>query len=376
MTRPTLQNWTSPPGNAWAFGHMREIIPTAKVATSTPSALEKAPWSDLFDVPFAENDRTESTLHQHLHDTHADSFVVLHGGRIALEWYREGTGPQDLHLNFSVTKSVTGLLAGALAGEGRLDLDAAVSAYVPETKGSGFDDASVRHLLDMSTDLAFVEDHSGPNEDMNRYRAATGWAPGGEGDGLHNFLCSLGRRSPHGKAYRYVSPNTDMLGWVCERVGGAPFANVLSTHLWSPMGAESDADITLDRRGAARSAGGLSATTRDIARVGQLIVDGGRGVVPQWFVEDLFTGGDPGLWAAGDDTEWFPPGSVYRSCWFSSRDGSEILQAVGVHGQSIFIDRKRRVVMARHSHWPESDDLHLFRRTTAFADSVARAITC
>ena len=218
----------------------------------------------------------------------------------------------------SVTKSVTALLAGAVAGAGLLDLDAPVVDHVPEAEGSAFGDATVRHLLDMTTGIGFVEDYT-PNDDVRAYRQSTGWYPReGSPHDLHDYLLTIPRGTAHGGRFHYVSPNTDMLGWVVERAAGEPYADALSRYLWAPLGAEQDADVTLDPAGSPRAAGGLCITPRDMARLGQLVVEDGAGVVPAAFVDDLRSGGDPALWAAGEWAEWLP-GGAYRSCWYQPR---------------------------------------------------------
>jgi CubicO group peptidase (beta-lactamase class C family) len=156
-----------------------------------------------------------------------------------------------------------------------------------------------------------------------------------------------------------------MLGWVCERASGLTYAQALSAYVWTPMGAEADAEVTVDRNGTPRAAGGISSTAADLARVGQLVLDGGREVLPEWFVDDLFHGGDPALWAAGEYAASMP-GAAYRSCWYELLPEGEVLMAGGIHGQLIWIDRARQVVVAKQSCWPVPVD-------DAFTDAVHNA---
>src|SRR5204862_5474770 len=104
----------------------------------------------------------------------------------------------------------------------------------------------------------------------------------------------------HGGAVHYVSPNTDLLGWVIERAAGERYADLMSELLWKPMGAARSAYITVDRLGAPRCAGGVCATARDLARVGQLILDGGargsRQIVPESWIDDITRCGDRQAW--------------------------------------------------------------------------------
>jgi CubicO group peptidase (beta-lactamase class C family) len=309
------------------------------------------------------------TLGQALETTWADALVVLNRGRVALEWYGSEVSGDDRHIVFSVTKSVTALLAGALAGKGQLDVGALVTDYLPEASRSGFAGATVRDLLDMTANVAFVEDYELAG-DMLRYRQAAGWAPGGSGDGLHDFILSLKAAGPHGERFRYLSPVTDTLGWVCERASGATLADGFGAHLWGPMGAAADADLTLDRFGASRAAGGLCMTARDMALVGQLVLDSGAGSVPAEFIADLVGAGDRDRWAGGEFAGLFP-GGAYRSCWYQTGPGTGPVAAIGIHGQFIYVDLARRVVVAQQSHRPAAADEDADRAAIAGFGAIA-----
>ena len=105
-----------------------------------------------------------------------------------------------------------------------------------------------------------------------------GWRPRLDGDpvGAYAYLASLRRAEPHGGTFTYRSADTDMLGWVCERAAGTRMADLVSTLLWQPMGAEADAEITCDSVGTGIHDGGISAVARDLARFGRLLLEDGR----------------------------------------------------------------------------------------------------
>lgn len=360
MDRPDLGNWMRPPHPFWSFRHVRELIPTARVRHGHHvRALPFAPAGNLLDLRFDAKTGGEVALGDWLAGSQSDALVVVRGGEVVLEWMAPGVRDDEPHLMFSVTKSVTALLAGALVGAGLLDVEEPVARYVPEAAGSGFGDATVRHLLDMEASYAFVEDYS-PGIDLTLYRNSAGWYPAPPDHmGLREFLATRAKEGEHGQRFRYLSPTTDMLGWVCEAVSGEPWARAVSHYLWVPMGAEADGDMTLDRLGAPRAAGGLSATARDMARFGMIVAEGGAGIVPADFVDDLTDGGDPGHWALGDYADWLP-GGCYRSCWYQPRVDPGCVMAVGIHGQMIYVDRPRNTVVVKQSSWdsPDSDDLH------------------
>jgi CubicO group peptidase (beta-lactamase class C family) len=333
--RPTLATWLEHPANRWSFRHVRELIPSARVAARSPKPLAE----NVSGRPFTPS---EFSL---LEATHTDALVVLHEGRLVREWYAPGVAPDDRHILFSVTKSVTALVVGALAGEGLLNLDEQVGTYVPETAAGGFGTATIRNLLDMTAGVQFTEDYDGP--DMRRYREAAGLLPTGE-KGLHTFLQGLPLGVPHGQRYWYASPFTDMLGWVCERITGTHFSELIARYVWGPMGAETDADLLVDPYGAPRTGGGLNATARDMARIGQLVIDRGVGSIPEWFIDDFMTEGDLDLWAGGEIAELLP-GGAYRSCWYQPRRDPGVVMAIGIYGQFIYVDVTRRTVVAKQS---------------------------
>ena len=362
-----------PPGNRWAFRHVRELIPSARVRCGQPRSLRRAPDPHLSDVEFSDDVGVVRRIGDYLDESFTDALVVLRDGAIALEWYADGVDPTDTHICMSVSKSVTGLLAGALTTAGLLDLDAPVERYVPEVAGSGFAGATVRQLLDMTVAIAFVEDYT-PGEDLRRYRQSTGWYPAEDGKaGLHRYLCSIppdGAR--HGERYRYLSPNTDLLGWVLERAAGASLADALTRHVWSLIGATADADLTVDPFGASRAAGGLSVTPVDLALIGQVVVEDGAGAIDPAFIDDLRQNGDPALWAAGEYASLLP-GGTYRSLWYQPRVDPGVVVAIGIHGQHVYADSARRVVVAKHSSWPLPADDSADRVAIAASRAIARA---
>ncbi len=359
----TLANWRQAPYSRWAFQHVRELIPTAAVACDGASVWRlEEDLQDLSAIAVPGDGGAELSLAEMLAATDSDGFIVLHRGRIVFEDYRRGMTRGSHHILFSVTKSVTAVLAGILAGDGRFDPEAPVAAYVPEVAGSAYGDATVRHLLDMTTGIAFVEDYLATEGPIVDYRIATGWNPpdaGAAPGDLRSFLASLRERARlHGEAFRYLSPNSDLLGWVLERAGGRRFAALLSETLWRPLGAEAKASITVDRLGAPRAAGGLSTTLRDLARLGQLLLQdgarGGKAIVPADWIADVRGKGDPALWAAGDMAQAFPDSPLrYRSQWYVLGEGDAPYLGLGIHGQMLYIDPARALVVAKFSSQPE-----------------------
>lgn len=381
-TGVTLANWRLPPWNCYAFHHIAELLPVARIAhdPARVSAWSQAPRK-LADLPFTGPDGTGWTVGGMLPHTATDGFVVLHKGRLAYEWYGNGLTSTDPHIVFSVSKSITGILAGILVDHGQLDPEAPVTRYIPEAAGSVYGDCTVRHVLDMSVGIAFVENYLDTTGDFARYRAATGWNPVADpalGGDLHSFLVTLGRdENPHGAKFHYVSPNSDMLGWILERAGGRPYAQLLSELIWRRLGAESDAYITVDRAGAARSAGGICVVLRDLARFGEMVRNfgraGGEQIVPRAWIEDILRNGDQKAWLAQPTAAKFLPNGRYRSQWYMIGNPSGAYCAVGIHGQWIYIDPAAEMVIAKQSSQPQPLDDGVDYLLLAAFDAIARS---
>lgn len=334
--KATLANWRNPPFSRWAFQHVREIVPSADIPND-PERVAKLPAAP---AALGVEDLLEKT------DT--DALVVLHRGKLVCERYAHGMQAATPHIFMSVSKSMLGLLAGILAERRVLEPQRLVTDVLPELAGTAYEGATVRHLLDMRAGVAFDEDYLATEGPIVEYRKSTGWnplAPGEAPSDLHGFFSRLkDRDGPHQGRFHYVSPNTDLLGWVIERAAGRRYADLLSELLWQPVGAERSAYITVDRFGAPRCAGGVCAVARDLARVGLAMVEG-RVIPPAW-VDDIAANGDPQAWGQGVYAAMFPRGTHYRTKWYVY-DG--LLTGWGIHGQHIAVDRRRGIVVAKFS---------------------------
>lgn len=378
----TRANWRSFPVIRWGFTHVRELLPTAEIRRSAQPSSLTAALRDLSHVAFTAPDGAATTVAATLRETFADALLVLHRGVLVGEWYGDGMTPATPHLVCSVSKSIAGTLGGVLVERGLIDPEAKVTRYVPQLADSVYGGCTVRHLLDMTVAIAFEENYEDPNGDVARYRFASGWDIPPEGVAVmdqRSFLATArGSGKPHGEVFHYVSPNTDVLGWVYERACGRPYAQILSEYLWQPIGAADDASMTLDSHGAARVAGGISATARDLARFGEMIrcrgVANGCQVVPGWWIDDIHEAGDSNAWASGDLAEIFP-GGRYRSKWYTIDPARGDLAAIGIHGQWIYVDAATDTVVVKLATQPKAMDIPLDHRWLAAFRAIAAHLT-
>ena len=337
MTVP-LDAWQVGPWNRWAYVHVGDVVPVVPVRAGAVRALP--PGDGNFDDDVADL----------LSGGFADGIAVVHDGGLVLERYAGEMDATSLHLSQSVGKSVLGLLVGILAGQGRLDPASPVTEHVPEVRGSGYDGATVEHLLDMTAAVDFVEDYAA----FTRYDFACGWhppVPGADAARILDFLPGIGPAGwRHGERLHYTTPSTDLLGVVAQRAGGMPLGDLISRELWVPMGAEADAALAVDPARTGVISGGFCATLRDYARLGALVLDGGRGVVPEAWVAGL-AAGDPRAFARSTTPDSTAGADGYGRQWWR-RDGR--LVARGIHGQLIAIDQEADAVVVVLSSWPDA----------------------
>lgn len=357
----TLENWQDPPANRWGFQHVRELVPTARIKRGSGPVRELARAErDVLGV-FFEVDGKRQSVGDLLRESHTDGFLVLHRGEIVAEHYFNAMEPDSPHILMSVSKSVTAALAGCLAGRGLLDVEAPISELVPELEGTSFSGVSARHLLDMRAGIAFNEDYDDLRADVRVYEAIYRLRPN-EDDSLPqdalSYFATLRRDGQHGGAFRYSSILTDVLAWVLERAGGARYHDLVSRELWSPMGAEFDADVIVDPHGNAMADGGISACLRDLGRFGLQYLPSAKDspfqVVPSDWVQDTIRGAEdgPGVFEAFVEQPGFPPGSHYRSGWWIRDAEAPYLHASGIYGQNIFVHGPSGTVVVKLSSWP------------------------
>ncbi|MGH3224976.1 MAG: serine hydrolase domain-containing protein [Streptosporangiaceae bacterium] len=378
----TAQNWQDPPFNRWGFWHARDILPTQRVPHGPGiRALPESP-ADVTPIQLTRSDGVPGTVAEVLADTYTDAYLVLQDGALVAEWYGPLGAPGLPHALMSVSKSIVGCVAAVLIDRGQLDPDREITAYVPELQSSGYAGATVRHVLDMRSGVRFLEEYANPQADIRRLDEWIGWPPSSdEPKGLYRFLATLPAEAPHGSRFLYRSAESDVLGWVCERASGQPMAELIATLVWQPMGAEHDADLISDGLGTAVHDGGLCATARDVARFGQLLLDGGavpdgaggtrRVVPPGWFRQAWAVDSDVrGAFAASPAELSFPGGWYRNQFWFRPGAYGDVLLCLGIYGQMLHVSRRTRTVCVKLSTWPQAQNPAYLEDTLRAFDAV------
>jgi len=372
ITQPD-SNYFSFPKLRWSVCHLREFLPTEEISrgADAPIPLNYIPHAEFADLRQAIdaltftplNADTPMTWEESLHANYTDGMLIFHKGRVVYERYFGCLGVDGKHAIMSMTKSVTGLLGEILVAEGLLDDSLQVRDVIPEIGKSAFANATVRQVMDMTTGIQYSEDYSDPKADIWLYSAAASPLPkaaGYEGpDGYWDYLRQVKPNGAHGTAFQYKTVNSDMLGWIISRVTGKSVTELASKRLWRPMGAEQAAYQTVDGKGVPFAGGGISASLRDLGRLGLLVLNGGtiNGVrlFPIEVVETIRAGGDPAKFSG------FPtiPNGSYKSQWWLFHNAHGAFAARGVHGQTIYIDPMVDMVIVRLASFPKAQNSYI-----------------
>lgn len=377
-----ISKWDKGEDCRWAFQHISEIIPTGNISRGggVSKNLPRSP-QDLSNLSFLTKDGKKMTLNEMLETTYTDGFIVLQDGEVIFEKYYNGMMPDTRHLLMSVSKSLTGTVAGILINDGRLNPDKKVVEYIPELKNSpGFADATVQEVLDMTTSIVFSEDYDDPEAEIASHEQATAWrgrTPIAK-KGLYSFAQTIKKdQRAHGKLFHYASINTDVLGWLIERASNQRFIDFVSQTVWSKLGAEYDAQISVDYLGSPVANGGFVITLRDLARFAQMVLDDGyfneQQIISSGWIDDIRFNGKNSAWKPAKFGKIWPHG-FYRNQWYVTNDDYGSFFAVGVNGQHIWINPKTRVVIVKFSSFPKSADFESSLLSWAAMDAIARQL--
>lgn len=350
------------PGLRYSVNHMQEFSPTRTV----PCAKEKQYTvktkydANIDSIRFTPWDSdTEMTFAESLDANYTDGIIIMHKGKIIYEKYPAGLKADGVHAAMSVSKSFTGTIAAILVSEGVLDPSKKVREYIPELKDSGFADATVRQVMDMTTAIKYSEDYNDPNADVWNYSTAGTVFRPADYKGPENFYEYLATvqkidGQEHGEEFGYRTVNTELLAWICSRVTGQKLTELISERIWKPLGAHYDGYYQLDPSGITFAGGGFNLNLRDMAMFGEMMRNGGklngRQIIPAAAAHDIATGGSDeaykAVFAKGGE---YPKldGWSYHNMWWITNNAHGAYMARGVYGQAIYIDPAAEMVIAR-----------------------------
>ena len=300
----------------------------------------------VFPLPQGQPISIHMDVEAYMREQRTAGLVIVQAGKIRLEKYGLDFDAKGLWTSFSVAKSFTSTLVGAAISDGFIDsINDKVSDYIPDLKGSAYDDVSIRQLLTMTSGVRWNEDYEDKNSDValfNEHNAEVGL------DTTVSYMRTLPRDAPAGEKWVYKTGETNLIGVLVSSATGKTLASYLSEKIWAPFGMEQNGSWLLGSTGHEISGCCIQAATRDFARFGQFMLLGGQ------------IGGNavlPSGWIAAATTKQADigyPGKGYGYQWWTYDDGS--FAAQGIFGQGIFVDPKRELVIASNSNWPRATD--------------------
>ena len=344
------------------LAHLDRLKPTRVIAADRAVAqLPRAPI-DFSDFTYSVEGET-FTLEDHLKSQNVAGMMVLKRGAVVYEYHEAGHDSESRWNHFSVAKSVLGLMLGAAIEDGLLPtIDAPISEFLPTLKGTAYDSVTLHHLMRMSSGVAWSEDYTDPKSDVARLAEFT--QENGI-DGLIAHMATLPRVAELGKAYNYNTGEIYLLGAALSKITGSTLSDFLSEKIWKPMGAQSDGAWMLNSVNGIETAGCcITATLEDYARLGLILLNGGRAQNDEQIVSEAWIGFLRAPTKANNR---------YGALWF--RDSERALFAAGIFGQLVYIDFPSQTVVAIHSHWPEALSPERIARRNALAQAFAAANT-
>jgi CubicO group peptidase (beta-lactamase class C family) len=357
--RCDIMFWT-PAEQALAYRHMDKSFAVRLVPRGGP-VLPLPTAAKPLDVRF-DYEGTIWTTDDLVRQTRVAGLLVVKDGKVLLERYGMGETADDRWTTMSVTKSVTSTLVGAAIKDGAISsLDAQVTDYLPELKGSAYDGVTVRQLLTMTSGVKWNENYGDPAADIDHFDRGETTPPGA--DPVLTYMAKLPRAAPPGTKFLYSTGDATLAGILVAHATHRRLADYLSQKIWGPVGMQRDAYWILDRRGVDEVAGGcISMTLRDEARFALFFMGGG------------LAHGQPVLpdgWTADATANHDPAGPPYGYLWWPRPVGYD---AVGIFGQTLYVDPADHLVVVIQSAWPFASDVRDSGAQRAFLEAVLKAV--
>jgi CubicO group peptidase (beta-lactamase class C family) len=323
---------------------VNSLFDEGKIVGNFSNMNEAFLWSELdrgqgpvTPLPPGEPVPIPSAVQDWIEARDVTSLLVLKDGQVVVEEYYQATLPGDRRIGWSIAKSFLSALFGIAVNDGKIpDLDAPVTDYVASLKGTAYDAASIRNVLQMSSGITFDEDYLDRDSDINRMGRVL--ALGGTMDGFAAGLTQTTR--PPGEVWEYTSIDTHVLAMVLRAATGRSLTEEMQEKLIAPMGLEASPYYLTDGEGVAFALGGLNLTTRDFARMGLMYAQNGRlgerQIVPAaWVAESTVPSAPTAPGEIGYGYQWWIP--------VGAAPGQ--FMARGIYGQYVYIDRPAGVVI-------------------------------
>lgn len=335
------------------FRNMDQRFPSKQVSKGDEvfvleRALSNLPETYLY---LGETRRVDAFIE----DTGTTGLLVSKGNKILFETYYNGYKESDRMICWSVSKSLISALIGIAIEEGHIkDTDDFVTDYVPALKESGYNEVSIKDVLQMSSGIGFNEDYFDTNSDVNRMGALSI----GLGSSLESLIVQLEQERKPGTYNRYASSDTQVLGMVLRAATGVDISAYTQEKLWKPAGMEFDAYWLTDSTGMESAFGGFNASIRDLARFGLLYLNDGylmnQQIIPKSWIEASLSTDEPHLKPGNNPNSDWILGYGYQ--WWIPEGTENDFLAMGIYGQAIYVNPTHEIVIVKTSAYKDYDE--------------------
>lgn len=324
-------------------------------ASDDPYPLTPAP-QDLSSVTYEVEGETV-TVEDYIRDRRVTGLLVVKDDQILFERYDLGNDENSRWISFSIAKSVVSMLYGAAIADGYIGgVDEPITKYLPLLAGGGYDDVTIRHVLQMASGVRWNEDYADPESDVATLPPALVEQV--------RYMAALEREHPAGEVFHYNTGETNMAGAVLRAAIGNNLSTYLEHRIWAPFGMEAAANWVTHEPGGGELGGCcISATLRDYARLGIFAMNGGvlrdgTRVLPEGWMTDSTSP------STGYDG--------YGYLWWLRGDGA--FAGIGIFGQYLWMDPESDTVIVTHSAWPEATNPEYSQHRAAMVSALAAAV--
>jgi len=328
------------------------------------------PAGVAFSVDYQWQGKTY-TLDEYFVRSFVLGFLVLKDDHMVLEKYFHESGPNSRFLSNSVAKSILSVMIGRAIESGRIEsVNDRVIRYLPDLAQSGYEDTTIKNLLEMSSGVKFDEAYLNPDSEIGRFGQALLQGT----QSFRGFAATIKPKRAPGTQFEYQSVNSEVLGLILERATGKPLHQYLEENLWSKIGVERDAFLYRGPRQTDECAFGcFNATARDYARFGLMALHGGqlngaRIVSDAWMHE-----------STTPSAAFLKPSAAngnigYAYQWWIPAGTEGAFMAMGIYGQMIYVNPRRNVVIVQTSAWKLPDEDASWAESVAVMGTIARKL--
>lgn len=327
---------------AHSYLNMQDYFPSKTVEKSAKPFVFPHVKDKSLPRDFTHNGTTYNTL-KYIDSSYTQGFIWIQNDTIQYENYWRGQKEDVKHISWSMSKSYVSALFGIAINEGYIkSINQTVDEYLPELKGSGYENVKIKDVLQMASGIGFNEDYSDPNADINVY-----WNGFVSGKSQDKFASTLINQQPPGTFNHYVSINTHVLAMIIVKATGRSLTDYLQDKIWKKIGTEYDAYWLVDGEGMEMALGGLNACLRDYAKLGRLYLNKGKyngeQIIPAAWIESSVKATEAHLIPRAK-------GEIgYGYQWWIPFGNEGEYMAIGIFNQYIYLNPTTKTIIVKNS---------------------------